>query len=105
MQREFNTKADDLIVSIGPAIGSCCYEVGKEIFEDVKNTLAYAFEDRDNRYYLDVNKIILTQLYECGVKDENIENDRVCTVCNTDKYYSYRAEGKTGRFAGILMLR
>ena len=105
MHDEYGSKASDLVVSIGPAIGSCCYEVGIDIYESVKDELAYAFELRDNRYFLDINKIIIKQLQECGVKNENIENEKRCTSCHKDRYFSYRAEGKTGRFAGILMLR
>ena len=31
MARDFGTRAEDLLVAIGPAIGSCCYEVGPDV--------------------------------------------------------------------------
>ena len=105
MKSEYGSKTEDILISIGSAIGVCCYEVGAEIYEETKEKYSYAFELRDHRYYLDINKILLSQLKECGIKEKNIENEGICTACNTQQYFSYRAEGKTGRFAGILMLK
>lgn len=105
MQKEYGSKPEDIIVSIGSAIGVCCYEVGKEIHEASHEEFGYAFEKRDGSYYLDVNRIILSQLQECGIKQEHIDNSGICTACNTHDYFSYRAEGQTGRFAGVLMLK
>ena len=105
MRSEYGSKPEDIIICIGPAIGVCCYEVGVEIYEASKGEFGYAFEIREGSYYLDINKILLSQLKKCGIQEQNIQNDRVCTACNTQKYFSYRAEGDTGRFAGILMLR
>jgi len=47
------------------------------------------------------NKI---QLVEAGVDEKNIEIMPYCTYERTDLFYSYRAEGATGRIAtGILI--
>jgi hypothetical protein len=105
MKNEYGSKVENIFVSIGSAIGVCCYEVGSEIYEESKEKFSYAFEIRDKKYYLSINKILLSQLQECGIKEKNIENEGICTACNTQEYFSYRAEGKTGRFAGILMLK
>lgn len=105
MKNEFSSKCEDIIVYIGPAIGVCCYEVGEEIYETYKESFGYAFTCKDGRWFLDVNSIIVKQLQEAGIKDENIENPKTCTSCTTQNYFSYRAEGKTGRFAGILMFK
>ena len=105
MAQEYGSKPENIAVHIGSAIGVCCYEVGEEIYEESKDEFGYAFEARNGSYYLNINKILLKQLKECGVKAENIENEGVCTACNIQTYFSYRAEGKTGRFAGVLMLK
>lgn len=102
----FHSQNKDIHVSIGPSIGSCCYEVGDEIYEEAKRLkLAYAFHKKNGRYFLDINKILKTQLLEAGVKKEHIEMSHACTCCLHEKYFSYRASGVTGRFCGILILR
>jgi hypothetical protein len=106
MSNSFDSKAKDLVATIGASIGVCCYEVGKEIEDEAKIlSLEYALKHRDGRRYLDVNAILKQQLLSCGVVEENIEFANICSSCNTDTYYSYRASGQTGRFAGVIMLK
>lgn len=106
MCKEFGSNPKDIYVSIGASIGVCCYEVGCEIYEEVKALhLEYSMQKRDNKFYLDVNKTLKKQLIECAIAEQNIEIFNECTSCNTDKYFSYRAEKQTGRFAGVLMIK
>ena len=102
----YDSHTEDIFVTIGADIGVCCYEVGGEIYEEAKKlNLEYAIEKRDNSFYLDVNKILITQLLTSAIKEENIEILDECTCCKNDKYFSYRADSTTGRFAGLLMMR
>ena len=102
---DFNSDVGDIHVSVGASIGVCCYEVGSEIYEEAKVLgLEYAFEIKDKSYFLDVSKIIKTQLLASGIKKENIEISNECSCCKNDKYFSYRAEGTTGRFCGIISI-
>jgi len=104
-QNDFNSQISSLHVAIGASIGSCCYEVGIEIYKEAKElNLEYAIETRDNKYFLDIRKILKKQLLTCGVKDENIEITNECTSCLNKKYFSYRADPKCGRFAGVIYL-
>jgi len=106
MEKDFNSEAQNIYVSIGASIGSCCYEVGKEIYDEAKEIgLEYSLDKHENSYYLNISKILEKQLLACGIKEENIEISKECTCCLNDKYYSYRAQAKNGRFAGIIMLK
>jgi copper oxidase (laccase) domain-containing protein len=67
--------------------------------------LNYAIQKRDANFYLDISKILKSQLLASGVKEENIEFSSECSCCKNDIYFSYRADGITGRFAGILMMK
>jgi YfiH family protein len=103
---DFNSDTKNIQAVIGASIGVCCYEVGEEIYEEAKKlNLEYAILQKDKRYYLDVNKILKTQLLKLGLKNENIEISNECTCCLNKKYFSYRAEGVTGRFCGLVMMR
>ena len=45
-------------------------------------------------------------LKECGLKEENIIDSGICTVCNNDLLHSYRTEkDKAGRNAAIMELK
>lgn len=106
MKTEFNSEPKNIHVSVGANIGVCCYEVGSEIYDEAKEKgLEYAMQRRGENFYLDVASILQKQLLSCGIKRENIEFCDDCTCCNTQRYFSYRAEAKTGRFAGVLMLK
>ncbi len=105
MHDNFNSKPEDIYVSIGASIKECCYEVGSEIFEETKKlSLDYSIIQREDSYYLNIDSILKTQLIESGIKKENIEISKECSCCNNEKYFSYRADGVTGRFAGVIVL-
>ncbi len=57
------------------------------------------------RYHLDLEAANRRQLEAAGVPEKNIWSSPLCTACNTDKLFSYRAEhGKTGRLMGVVGL-
>jgi YfiH family protein len=101
MTRAFGCRPSDLLAAIGPSLGPCCAEFvsHKDIFPGHFET----FLVREN--YFDLWAISCWQLLRAGLKRENIEVSGICTRCRTDLFYSYRAEGKTGRFATVVMLR
>jgi len=103
---QFGSKIEDIFVTIAPAICQECYEVGEEIFiEAQKLQLEYAIQKKEEKYYLDIRSILESQLLQGGVKKEHIEISPLCNACHTEEYYSYRKEGQTGRFSGVLMLK
>lgn len=103
---EYGSKCADIFVSVGANIHACCYEVGEEIDAEAEALgYKYAMEQREGRFYLDINKIIKTQLLEAGVNATKIEFLKVCTSCSDANLYSYRREKETGRFAGIISLK
>ena len=44
MRLEFGSKPEDLLASIGPGMGQCCYAVGKELREQFESQFVYAQE-------------------------------------------------------------
>nr|WP_321266543.1 peptidoglycan editing factor PgeF [uncultured Sulfurimonas sp.] len=101
----YGSDAKDIYVSIGASIGVCCYEVGSEIYEEAKElNLSYAIKKKENSFYLDIAKILNKQLLASGIQEKNIEISRDCSSCKNNKYFSYRADKITGRFAGVIIL-
>jgi YfiH family protein len=101
MTDTFGCKASDLLAAIGPSLGPCCAEFVsyKEIFP----ATFQAFMVRENHF--DLWSTSRRQLERAGLRKENIEIAGICSRCCTDLFYSYRREGRTGRFGTIVMLR
>jgi YfiH family protein len=101
MVDEFGSDPKDIIAGIGPSVGPCCYEVGKEVIHDAGNMKEFI----DKRGRFDLWRANESQLISQGLKRSNIKIASVCTMCNKDIYFSSRASGgNTGRFgAGIIL--
>jgi YfiH family protein len=122
--REFGSRPEDVVVAVGPAIGSCCYEVGT----DVVDAFASAGHERylierwflappaprggfppvpsaadQRRLRLDVPGANRDQLILAGVLEDNIHVAGLCTAMHLDVLTSYRAEKeRAGRIAGVI---
>lgn len=98
MIEEMGSKVKDIHCAIGPSIGPCCFEVGKEVADKFDSV-----SSRNNRLYVDLWKENINQLKELGIGRENIACSRLCTFCMKDSFYSYRREaGKTGRLGAFI---
>ena len=97
----YGSEPTDIEVWMGPAIGACCYEVSDEIAKIVRKS---AGERYVNGRYLDLKSLNRDRLIAAGVLSKHIQISDVCTCCDPD-YFSYRREGKTGRFVGVIALQ
>jgi len=96
MQQSFGTKAEDLILYMGPSIRRCCYEVSKEIAKFVATRYSTDFVDGN---FIDLQAINRQSAFLMGIKDKNIIDANICTRCKSDTFYSYRAQrDRSGRF-------
>ncbi len=106
MMSEYGTCAADLVVGIGPSIGSCCYEIGAEVIDAVKISFPRSSQlltERNGAVHFDLWEANRVQLTDVGVTQ--IEIARICTACHADEFFSHRAEGGiTGRFGAIIVL-
>jgi polyphenol oxidase len=91
----FGTNPRDIIVSIGPHIGMCCYTVPEDralcfiqqFGDDTR--VAHKFADG---WHLDIGYVNALQLKRSGIPTENIDLAISCTSCQNDRYYSYRKD-------------
>ncbi len=90
-KNSFNSNPQQICAGIGPGIGTCHFEVQK----DVKNQFIphkAAIDVRDNKYFVDLKKIAQLQLAQEGVLLSNIEVNPLCTFCEKHHYFSYRRD-------------
>ena len=100
MKHDFGCNGHDLMAAIGPSLGPCCAE-----FVGYENIFPDSFDEfmvRENHFNLWA--VSEWQLVNEGLRKRNIEIAGICTRCRTDLFYSYRGEGKTGRFGTVVML-
>lgn len=107
LQLDYGTRAKDIRVYIGPHIGRCCYEVSSELIEEFTHEDIYSNIKISNNNKLDLEKCILTQIKERGIKEENIITTNICTSCNKQyELYSYRTgENKRGRMFSFVYFK
>jgi len=102
----YGSNSKDILVTIGASIGECCYEVGAEIYKEAKELdLTCSMSKEGDNHYLNVSDILKNQLLKAGIKEKHIEISSECSCCKNETYFSYRADGKTGRFCGLIMLK
>ncbi len=102
-------KAENLTAFIAPSIGPCCYEVGGEVLTQGRSSDPN-FDDhvrtKGGRTHLDLWGLLRAQLTRTGIPSNSIQTAAVCSRCQSDQFFSYRAAGqKTGACATIAMLR
>lgn len=110
MFHEFGTDPGDLIVAIGPSIGSCCYEVGDDVFEAFRGSrwLDHQFVRWFSRtdtgsLRLDLWAATRDQLRSSGVTGDHIHVANLCTQTHSDIFESFRAAGpEAGRMGALV---
>jgi len=105
MQEQFGTSPHEVYVALGPSIHPCCYEVGEDLADITQKSFGKKYiQTRGGKQYLDLQQMNFDQLTNTGIPKANIEVSAICTSCNQN-YFSYRRDGTTGRFAGIIKLK
>lgn len=95
--KKIGSSPHDIIAAVGPSIGVCCYNVGKERIHQFSKKLHKEKEEiaqfRLGEWYLDLNTVSRLQMKQEGMQEENIDSLCLCTVCNLI-YSSSRREGQ-----------
>lgn len=107
MLKKFKSNPEDIHCIIGPAIGPCCYEVSKELVDKfntiVTNKNCKFYIIKEDKFYIDLPKINSYLLEKSGIKKENINNLKICTSCQNDRFFSYRKDNKTDKRIGTIV--
>jgi YfiH family protein len=109
MGAAFGSEPADILAALGPAIGRCCFEVGPEVVEAVREAFDFADDyiemKTGGKGMLDLAGLNRNVLTDVGVPTDGIRSADLCTYCRDDLFYSYRRQGEgTGRMlAGIMI--
>ena len=135
MQKQYGCNPEDIICCMSPSIGKDHFEVGEDVykmfFEEFKDLLNTENSDNLNtlnktlnlsisnntnlsesilekngdKWHIDTVLINRKILLQKGLKEENIVDSGICSVCNKDIIHSYRAYGeKAGRATQIIAM-
>jgi YfiH family protein len=100
MKERFGCLPARIQAGIGPSLGPCCGE-----FTNYKSEIPEAFwKYRSGERHFDFWSMSRDQLENAGIPKGQVHIDGRCTRCHTEQFFSYRAEGVTGRFASVVTL-
>lgn len=113
MVDSFGSSPSDIVAAVGPGIGPCCYSVGPNVIEAVRQAFpeqstgyASLLEERDSLTYFNLREAIRQALLDAGVRPDNITVEEVCTAHNLHTFYSHRGDaGQCGLFGAALGMR
>jgi YfiH family protein len=109
---EFGARPGDLRVALGPAIGSCCFEVGLEVVREFEGALGAAAGTENvvlpsprgvaGMWHVDLKAANRLLLERAGVAPDAIDAAPDCTHHDRARFFSYRRDGETGQLMGIV---
>lgn len=108
---EMGIAPQDVLIWLGPCIGPSAFEVGPDVLDAFETSASFsnmdvhsAFEKgNDNRYFCDLAQLAKMQLASMGVSD--IYSSGHCTYKQSERYFSYRRDGSTGRMAALIWIK
>ena len=111
---EYQSNPEDIICCICPSIRQCCFEVDEDVkdlfynkYKDLKNIdeIIKLGDKKENKqkYYIDTVKINIELLRNIGLKEENIIDSGICTMCHSKEFHSYRTDGKSFGVNGAII--
>ena len=91
---------------LGPAIGAQCFEVGDDVRDqfmnhDPKSQCAFTAHGH-HKWLADMSMLACQRLADVGVTA--VYGGDLCTYSDSERFYSYRRDGVTGRQASLIWL-
>jgi copper oxidase (laccase) domain-containing protein len=101
--------SQDILAYMGPAIGPSSYEVGNDVFQAFQDSPIKVSENdfvvmRNNqgKYLANLYSLARTRLIAAGM--HRIGGGQMCTYLDRQRFFSYRRDGITGRFASFIWI-
>ncbi len=111
--RAMAVQPGQVLAWLGPAIGPAAFEVGHEVREQFLGNSAGISEDAvaacfapspatAGHYLADLYGLARARLHALGI--DAVYGGGECTFTDTDRFFSYRRDGRTGRMASVILL-
>lgn len=98
IRSNWGAEASGISVAIGPHIRQCCFQVGKEVAARFPPETVL---ERNQDFYVDLQKTVELQARECGIPGKNIKLSSSCTRCDP-RFYSYRRNQTEDRMLSFI---
>ncbi len=99
LHQTFGVDPGSIRAALGPAVGGCFYEVGREITDDLQRhwgAMPDAVVPAATKSRLDLRRANVMLLAQAGVVPASIAQVGPCTQCGVDAYFSHRAVRRAG---------
>lgn len=109
MEKHFGTRRDSLIAVIGPSIRQECFETDADVPEAMESQIGAwvqpYIKETGEKFHVDLQGIGAALLSQSGLAQEHIIDSGICTMCNSDEFWSHRkTNGVRGVQVGIICL-
>jgi len=103
----------NILMSIGPAIGMCCYTVDMDRYilfmEEMERFEKHILKPHGGEFFLNLARLNYELALEAGLPRRNIDHFPFCTSCDDKRFYSYRRQYKKypaefGEMMGYIMM-
>jgi len=92
----------EIMAWLGPAIGPGVYAVGDEVRQAFPEEQGNCFTKNGETWLLDLYKVARRILIQLGITA--IYGGQFCTFNDSNRFFSYRRDGVTGRMASVIWL-
>ena len=99
---EMKEQPTEIMAWLGPAIGPEVYEVDDEVRQVFLKEQDSCFVKRGDLWLLDLYQVARSKLARLGVT--TVYGGRYCTFSDSERFFSYRRDGVTGRMASVIWL-
>lgn len=92
MKEKYNSVSKDIKIVFNPSIRECCFEVDNDVYDlFIKKYKDKSYYQKvGNKYLINLVKIIKDDAKKLGIKEENIIDNNICTLCNRKLFNSHR---------------
>lgn len=100
--RQLNEAPGEIMAWLGPAIGPEVYEVGEDVWQAFPEEQGICFRKNGETWMLDLYGVARRILTHLGIT--SVYGGRFCTFSDSERFFSYRRDGVTGRMASVIWL-